>query len=224
MSIQRHKNNDNVKRFLYDVRNKCRENGIKLDLRDSREVFCNGVKCDGYFDDYNKLMVVSIRSSKALATLIHESCHLDQYAENDKTYKNLKLPKSFIPEWNHDPELLECNYVLDIWCQGKLLLTDRQIDIVIKRIMENERDCEIRSVKKIKKYKLQNLIDLDTYIRKANLYVLSIKLIGQLGYYLSNNISPFKIPEIVNTFSHRAIYKKSRMSKTQFNTLKKHCL
>lgn len=87
-----------------------------------------------------------------LEILVHETCHLDQHIESENSFALAESALARISAWldgtspNVDPEDFET-------------------------VLENESDCEKRSVDKILRYGLP--INIEDYIKKANAYLAS---------------------------------------------------
>lgn len=87
-----------------------------------------------------------------LGILVHETCHLDQHIECGDSFDIAETALSRI----------------SAWLDGKapsVTLEDFRL------VLENESDCESRSVKKIRENNLP--IDLQDYTRRANAYLAS---------------------------------------------------
>ena len=140
-------------------------------LRDVTYLKTDGIRCSGYFEDSEKLLVVAMRSSIALEILVHEFGHLTQYIDNCKPWKN--LGNSLDNTFN--------------WLSGKKVSNiEKHIDAV--KLMEL--DNEIRSVDIIKKFKLE--IDIKYYIKKANSYIYFYNRIKKTRRWSSPSNSPYK--------------------------------
>lgn len=188
----------------------------------------HGIECDGYFDENNMTLNVAHKSPRFVQVLVHESCHMDQMIEKDRTNIRLRFPKSFLSV-NNDSSLLtdetyEGNWIFDQWNAGKIKLNNRQLNMLINRIMENERDCEERTVNKIKKWKLDEIINLEDYIRHANIYVLTFEMIKKLKCWVTFFNHPESTKNVYSLFSNKRIYKKIKLSKRQLMAIKKHCI
>lgn len=153
------KNNPNVKRFIKELKLKCKESGIRLYLSKGKYVkVTKSIRAGGYFmdDSFGQTptlaCAIGMPISKWLPLLVHESCHLDQWVEGDKLWTNSNIIS-----------------VVDEWLDGKEIhpATLRKAFKASKAV---ELDCEKRSLKKIKAYNLP--LDSKTYIQKANAYVL----------------------------------------------------
>jgi hypothetical protein len=147
--------NNNVKRLIADIAQQCHKHGISFRLENKSLLDADGLPCSGYFDESS--LVVATKKPKLndwLDVLIHESCHLDQWA---------KKAKVWIPD---DIGL----FVVEKWTKGKNI-NKKKVFEAFKNTILLELDCEKRTVKKAKKYKIK--LNFETYIQKANSYLFS---------------------------------------------------
>lgn len=147
----------NDKQFLKDLYKKAEKYGIKITIVDSEYIkFADeSINCGGYFDSEAKELKVAKGKSKAeyLGLLAHESSHMDQWIENAFIWDKLSHGYTIFFQWLEDKKIVK-----------------REIlEEAVQDVIRLEKDCEVRAVKKIKKYNLP--IDLKTYIRKANSYL-----------------------------------------------------
>lgn len=170
------------KKFVQSVRRKCKYHGIKLILSPSKRVVLTEDyenECSGYFDEVSKCLVVAagMPVESWLQTFVHESSHMDQWISDDR--------------WVGWAEM--CGKMWS-YMDGTLLLNKSQLNKVIDGMIELELDCEIRSIEKIKKWGLP--IDIDEYIRKANVYLYSYRLMGEYKVF-PNGI--YNDPVLINS-------------------------
>jgi hypothetical protein len=156
---------DEYKKFINSVKKKCKYHGIQLVLSPSKQVILSDDyknECSGYFSGSNKHLVVACgRPAKDwIDVLVHESSHMDQWIQRD--------PR--VPVWEE-----ACASMWD-YLSGIKLLNKAQLRKVEDLIIENELDCEKRSVDKIRKWGLP--IPIENYIREANTYVFSYRFMG----------------------------------------------
>lgn len=97
-----------------------------------------------------------------IKVLIHESCHIDQFLEQDFNWTN-----NFIYDCK-DNKIKESIDLLEEWTDGRDF-SKSIIKDLIDSCLNIELDCEIRAIKKIKKYNLD--IDIENYIKQANSYI-----------------------------------------------------
>jgi hypothetical protein len=140
--------------FIGDLVKKCHQKGVTLHLKASERVNVGRIKCNGSFDEDKIEVATKNKFEFWLGILVHESCHMDQWANKTRIWKEI------------DPYLR----AVDKWLNSK----DHKLKSVKKafsKVIELELDCEKRSIKKIEKYKLP--IDKEEYIKGANAYLLS---------------------------------------------------
>lgn len=146
-----------IKTFIRDLEKKCQENNVKLELHKGNEVkYDANLVCTGYFDvdspgEENAILACALGdySSIYVSTLVHESCHMDQWLEGAKIWEN------------HT----SCG-VIDLWMDGNQI---KNVKKHIKLVRDLELDCEKRTVKKIEEYDLP--INIKEYTKKANAYI-----------------------------------------------------
>lgn len=154
------KNHIGVKKLINDVKQKCEIYGVDLIL--SPEISINitdGIKVGGYFSDDSdgtKPVLACAMGQpnfeKALTLFAHESSHLDQWSEKN----DLWMKSSGIS-------------IIDYWLEGKNV-DEKKLDEAIKTTIDLELDCEKRTIKKMKKYKIP--FDVTEYKQRANAYIL----------------------------------------------------
>lgn len=140
------------KKFVRHVRKHLREHGCRLVMGRGREVNCGGYRTSGYFNDGDGEIRVGRKASLWFETLLHEYCHFLQWIEKSPVYR--RSDKS--------------NAIIDNWFNGKQYsnkVIDRSFDVV----REMERDCEMRTIRLIKKHNLP--VNVERYTRMANCYI-----------------------------------------------------
>jgi hypothetical protein len=162
---------EEYKQFVAYVRRRCKIKGIELMLSPSRNVVITdsfSTDCSGYFDDVNKVLVVACGRpfNEWIEILIHEYSHMQQWTSDDRwTY------------WT------DCCLDLWAWLDKEKTMNGTQLGKVLDGMVDLERDCELRAIENIKKWKLP--INKAQYQRKANLYLYSYKLMAQLKKFPS---------------------------------------
>jgi hypothetical protein len=143
--------NQGTKKLLADVAAKCVENKIELRITNEHAVVVDDeIITSGYFDDTS--LVVAGGKKDWVDVLAHESCHMDQFLEK-------------IPLYMHSDN---CLNDLDTWLAGKEVSSTTLIK-KISHIIKMELDCEKRTVRKLKKYKVYP--DMKNYIKQVNAYL-----------------------------------------------------
>jgi hypothetical protein len=157
----------NLNRLIADVKKTAKENGFKVKLTPHKRVKIHGGFCSGYFDGHLLVTAAGPPETDWVPVFVHESCHMDQAVENDSL-------------WDPAGKALED---FDSWISYKTVLTEAQQFHMIETIQDLERDCEKRTIKKIKKYNLP--IDIDEYGRLSNIYLYSYEFMRQKQRWLS---------------------------------------
>lgn len=137
--------------FIAFVKKECKKHKVICDLRKTNYVKVDGFACTGAFYPEGKLLV-AMKNPLAYEILVHEYCHMTQWLERTN-------------EWKNHEKINNGAFVG--WFQGKPC---RNIKKYIDWIIDVELDNEKRSVKLIKKLNL-DFIDLNLYIKKANVYI-----------------------------------------------------
>lgn len=141
--------------FVDFVQSECNTHGIKLELRPVKYLVVNGrFRCVGYFDPYDKRLVVATNYENYFSTFVHEYAHMTQWLDPNCS------------EWIID-EQYSGGTKMETWLLGKNV---RGYKRCIAMVRDLELDNEKRTVNIIKEHSLE--IDLEDYVRKANCYVL----------------------------------------------------
>ena len=138
--------------FLNHVRKECKLHGIKLDIRKRSSYLrlTGNIKCAGYFDSENSILVVAAKREDWLEILVHEYAHLTQFSDQCDAWV----------------AAADTSDEIDRWLGGEEI---EDIESRIRTCRDLELDNEMRSVHIIRKFDLP--IDTNTYIKKANGYV-----------------------------------------------------
>ena len=171
---------DNTKNFIAHVRSECKLHDVKLRLSPYKRVRSHGY-CSGYFSDDPRELAVSKKSSEFLGILVHEFCHMQQWLDKTSVWTDT-ITECGVEAWE-----LMVDYLDGVHFDQK------DIDRAFEIIMLCERDCDMRSVKMIKKYKLP--IDVKTYIKQANAYHYFYHVVkdtrkwyGKMPIYMNKNV------------------------------------
>lgn len=186
----------NDQAFVEFVKAECKRVGVKCNLKNTTHVKSDGVQCSGYFDEDDRKLVVAMDNQDSLGVLVHEYCHLTQWEENTELWK---LASKSLPKLFH-------------WLEGFPVRTAyKHIAIVRQMELDNER----RSVKMIKKWKLN--IDLDEYVKEANAYIHFYNWLPYTRRWLSPNNAPYGNESIKNLMSTKFNMRYDKMSQRVFN-------
>jgi hypothetical protein len=152
-------------RFKRDVRKTAKEHKIKVIISKKRMITSrhNNLEMKGYFDETNKELRVATGGDKTgwFQVLLHESCHMDQYIEDQYL-------------WNKCSPAFS---IFDDWLLNKIDIRLEVLEEVVQDIIRLELDCERRVIEKIKKYNLD--INPNDYEKVSNislyLYLFSLE-------------------------------------------------
>jgi hypothetical protein len=182
----------NIQTFIYSLKRKAKSLDVNLVIDSTRkEVIMiegdeNDTESAGYFDTpkgKGKLGLGTKRPiNEWLPVLVHESCHMDQWSEG-------------LPIWK-ETENMRYNIFGD-FLKGKrcILKEAHKCMDILKKV---EIDCEIRSIEKIKKYKLP--INIKEYIQKANAYIFSYNWMKKTRRWVdSDSLYKPEVLEIIDT-------------------------
>jgi hypothetical protein len=150
------------KQFVAHVKRRCTVNKIELVMSPSRNVVITdsfSTDCSGYFDDVNRTLVVACGKpfKDWIEIMVHEYSHMEQWLTDER--------------WGH---WTDCCLDLWDWLDGDVELDEVQMKVMIDGMIELERDCEVRALENIRKWKLP--INKTRYARKANLYLYSYRV------------------------------------------------
>lgn len=164
------------KEFLSDLRKKARKYGIKVVMEKGDSVLYEGdnTMCGGYFDEDAKVLKIAKGKNKVqfYSILAHESSHLDQYIDSLNNVSHL---------WDK----LSPGYTLFMrWLSGEIELSETLLNETVQDVISLEKDCEIRAIEKIKKYKLP--VDIEDYKRKANTYLFAYLFFTEKRKWITN--------------------------------------
>lgn len=182
-----------LKRLIRDIKAKCKDNDIALKLIDEPYIIFDvegEVKISGCFDSGEMALTVATKKPEMewIEIFAHESCHLDQFVEDSKLWKATEVNG------------VDANIILDLWLKHIIELNPEQLDRIIKLIIDLERDCDLRVIEKIKSYKLEDIIDINTYYRKSNAYHLSYHIVRKLRIWNKPMCAPYMIKDMYMLF------------------------
>lgn len=179
----------NIQTFIYSLKRKAKALGITLTLDSkNKKVQMEGdFLTSGYFDSSLKrktgeLAVGTARSINTwLPVLVHESCHLDQWAEKTDLWK--------------ESENMYYN-IFDDWLMGKKCNVKKAYQC-IDTLKNLELDCEKRTIAKIQKYKLP--IDIKECIQKANCYIFFYNRLKTTRKWVEGDLYKPEILSVIKT-------------------------
>lgn len=158
------------KGIINSIRRKAQRNGVQLYFGIGKTVHTDDDDIEGtagfFYEVKPPILAVAtgVDFKKWILTLIHESCHMDQYFDKSISAERRK-------QWEEG--------IIDFfsWLEGSKELTRRQISKALDALIDCELDCEKRSIEKIKKWDLP--ISIERYTRMANTYFFGYHIIAE---------------------------------------------
>lgn len=160
---------DPAKRFRARVEKECRRLGVSFHAINEERVKADDDYADGYFDEDSLVFACGQPTEAWLSTLVHESCHMDQWSSRCPEWQACKIDESL-----H----LDASLVFECWLRGHVELTPDQLDKYLSAIRNLELNCERRALAKIEEFQLP--IDRTVYIKGANAYILYHNYMAQV--------------------------------------------
>lgn len=174
--------NMNTEEFKKLVETTCEKQKVKFIVSTGSYVLGTeyGTQCNGYFsNDPEELAISTGRPEREwFPVLVHEFCHMNQWSEDS-------------PFWDIS---IYSTYLVDLWLDNKIELTEKQKIEVFRGSILVEHDCERRAIKLIKELDLP--IDPIEYVQKANAYVLFYHVIMKHRKWYEIGKEPYNNPEI----------------------------
>lgn len=173
--------------FIELLKKDCDTHGVKYLFPNTPKVSYLGsehMQVSGYFDDCHELVLacaVGKPVSEWIEIAVHESCHMDQWSDNDELWSNIRK------------DGIDCDKGMDDWLSGKEFSVEEYTHFV-RTMQLVEIDCEKRSVKKIKDLELT--INTENYIKKANSYLFFYTVMLHTKKWCEK--PPYSVPEIIN--------------------------
>ena len=176
--------NKNIDKFIRDLQRRCKKYKITFLMSGLDYVKFGSEKSNGFFDPESNKMAISIGKpiEKWLDTLIHESCHFDQWVQNCTAWRDL-----------NDPKPDACTQLFQ-WIFNEKKISKEQARKMAYIMRDLELDCERRTVQKIKKYKLP--IDTKEYCQKAGAYVMFYTYIAKYKKWYKIGKEPYNNKKI----------------------------
>lgn len=162
---------------------RARAEGVKIDFTTDEFVDAFGSHCSGYFDGETLAVATGGRTELRIGEVFaHESCHMDQWLERS-------------PFWVKQVKGFDTGLILDMWLQGVVDLSDAQKAEIIMPAVMIERDCERRTLAKLKKAGIDT--NFDEYAQQANAYVYFYHMVAlRRRWYPGPEKSPPCVPEV----------------------------
>lgn len=147
--------NQTINKLIGDISCKCLINNISFKLENKHLVDMDDLPCSGYFDEEN--LVVATKKSNNMewvTTLLHESCHMDQFLTGSSFYISDSVGLEIVEDWINNKNINDYKLLKGFY-----------------NTIQLEIDCEKRTLRKIKKYKLP--VKEKRYIQEANAYLFA---------------------------------------------------
>jgi hypothetical protein len=188
---------ESVDKFLEDVVKKCYDNNVKFTISlTDHVIFGNSeTKSNGYFVDGDEPeLAFSFKGDYSiwLTTLIHESCHMEQYLEDSPLWLALHTEMDGVAE---DEDL-----IFD-WIEHKREADPAILKELIKNTKYMELDCEKRVVKKMEEYNLP--LDRALYTKRANAYALFYNFMEEARAWYVIGREPYNNEAIIALMSDK---------------------
>lgn len=140
---------------------------------------------------------------------VHEYCHFLQHLD-EQAGKPVKYPlmkdQSYVDWWD--------------WLDGKIDLDARKVRRIRRGIQQMERDCDRRAIELIKKRGLE--LDLDHYIRRANVYHLFYCVAEKHRKWY--RIPPYDMQELMEMVPNKLLRSFDKVSPEFEAIVLSHCL
>lgn len=138
----------------------------------------------GYWADYNEKNITFACTTghpfeKWSQTFAHEYCHFLQWLDKGEVWKDFRKIK------NEDLDKIFHNKPIK----------EETLDNVLRWSKNIELDCEKRTVKLLKKYKVD--VDIKRYIQKANVYIHFYNYAKRYRQWYPANKNPFLIESLI---------------------------
>lgn len=173
--------------FISELQRIAESRKVKVEMYNSKSLKTGeGIYCTGYFDssDTGILAISTGLSQKVwLPVLVHESCHMDQFLSNSRVWVRTDVTPD-----------IDALTLIDLWLQKRIELNKKQLNSYIGKAFLVERDCERRSLLKIRKYNLP--INLKEYVKKANAYLMLYFIVKRTRKWTKRGRSPYRTREI----------------------------
>lgn len=191
--LKQMKKDKNINNFLNKSLKKLKENNIPIHLSFNKKEVVDNYFDGGFFSKDKFACFANCRFNYWLSIYVHEYCHFLQYLDNNVD----KNDEFFI--------------TIEDWINGKKI-NIKKIQKSIDYIQKIELDCEKRSIKLIKKYKLP--INIETYCQKSNSYIFFYNYCYLRKQWIDyGDQPPYKLPKIYQLFPKHLLNDFSKINK-----------
>ena len=160
--------------LIKKIKSECEFEGLRVYLVKSDHVDADGIPCSGYFSDSAGILAVALDIPNSRDIMVHEYCHFLQFKEKCKEWTDLEAQEPFI---------------IDNWLKGDSNIDEDKLDKALEATMLLELDCEKRAVAFMAQNGLEK--DIEQYIKQANAYVLSYKIVRKLRRWNKPGKAPY---------------------------------
>jgi hypothetical protein len=178
--------NSSYDMLINDMEETAKKHGVKTLFPNTNTVpYITGAEVSGYFVDNGEptlACAVGGDIKRWGPILAHESSHMDQWIEKSKYWTNNYYKGRESVDW------------LDEWCEGKVDLSDSEVDDLINRAIGVELDCEKRTIEKEKKYNIP--VNITEEIQKSISYILFYRFLKESKKWNTPGKAPYLIPEV----------------------------
>lgn len=165
--------------ILNFVKEHCEKHNINFKTSDSFEIEYpeSDGTCAGYFTLKNNKPELGVALGAGIweMILLHELCHSKQWLENAKPWRDGFLTEKECKEFGFDYDGAEGIDIIDLWTEFKIELVPEQLNNIINRAIDLERDCEIRTCELASEL-IENF-NKEQYIKQSNTYLRFYKFV-----------------------------------------------
>lgn len=125
--------------------------------------------------------------SEWLYNFIHETCHLDQWMNDDPTWYDLTERHGGI----------DCADLANLWINHEIELTATQRHGIFYALYDNELDAERRAIKKLHELKIAKYYDIGRLCQENFAYINEYLVAKDSRYWIPAEKRPYDVEEIV---------------------------
>jgi len=195
-----------ARQFLGMLKEECTKLGVTTLFPETEKVKYSDdgmLYTSGYFDGDAKIIACAVGKPEEqwFEILVHESCHMDQWAEEATI-------------WDDYNEYVDTSE----WIAGEYI-PKAALRKSFETSVALELDCEKRAVKKMMDLELD--IDVERYIQKANSYLLFYTVVSKTRRWY--DVAPYDVPELVDRMSTLLLDDYTAISDELLDLYKKLC-
>ncbi len=201
---------EKIQKFLQHAKKDVVKNDFKFVTGKYGDIKIGGISCNGYFCDKKGELAfwTDPNDLSWLPIAVHEYGHFLQW----------KVKRNFWMENTRFPGRKEKDDVLDLWLNGEEF-AQKDIDKFIGQALNIEHDNEINTIKLIKRFNLEDFINVDEYVKKANAYVLFYHMVKKYRKFYPYGHEPYNVKEIWNKMPNTFFEKSDMITDDLMKTL-----